>query len=81
VLTRGERHHFVYQKGDAQQARSTSENETKKEGFSYFGSKGGAVYYYAWCKAGKRIKEEKRVYFATEEKAKDAGRTLSKLCE
>ena len=47
---------------------------------SFFASKRGHKYYPVGCSAGKAIKKENRVYFATREEATKAGYTLSSSC-
>ncbi len=75
---RGERHVFVYQENSVKVSPGQSDQAGKG---SYFASKSGKVYYSAFCKAGKRVKESSRIYFESEVSAKDSGRRLSKLCE
>jgi len=47
---------------------------------TYFASNRGSKYYSLSCSAGKTIKQENRVYFATGEEAEQAGYTLSSSC-
>ena len=75
---RGDRHVFIYQENRT--ASSTRAGPVAGKGL-YFASKSGKVYYSAFCKAGKRVKESSRIYFENEVAAKNSGRTLSKLCE
>ncbi len=75
---RGERHVFVYQENDVKVSSAQGSQVGKR---AYFASKSGKVYYSAFCKGGKRVKESSRIYFESEAGAKGSGRTLSKLCE
>ncbi len=50
-------------------------------GKSFFASSRGTKYYPAGCSAGKSLKLENRVYFATREDAEKAGYTLSSSCK
>ncbi len=47
---------------------------------SFFASNRGSKYYSIGCSAGKTIKQENRVYFATGEEAEASGYTLSSSC-
>ena len=47
----------------------------------FFASKNGGKYYPILCDAGKRIKEENRIYFSHEEEARDAGYVRSARCK
>lgn len=47
---------------------------------NYFASSRGSKYYSLSCSAGKTIKQENRVYFATGEEAEQAGYSLSSSC-
>jgi hypothetical protein len=49
-------------------------------GKTFFASSKGKKYYTISCSAGKTIKQENRVYFATGEEAVSAGYTLSSSC-
>jgi hypothetical protein len=53
----------------------------KKPISQIFASKSGKTYTYSWCQGAGRIKDENKVYFATEAEARATGRTLSKLCK
>jgi len=55
----------------------TSVNNSGK---TFFASSRGSKYYTISCSAGKTIKQENRVYFATGEEAQKAGYTLSSSC-
>ncbi len=46
-----------------------------------FGSKNGTKYYFSWCNGANRVKLVNRIYFASEEQAKKAGRTLASGCK
>lgn len=50
-------------------------------GKNFFASNRGSKYYSLGCSAGKTIKQENRVYFATGEEAEAAGYTLSNSCD
>lgn len=50
-------------------------------GKNFFASNRGSKYYTLGCSAGKTIKQENRVYFATGEEAQRAGYTLSSSCQ
>lgn len=56
----------------------TIQNSTGK---NYFASSRGSKYYSIGCSAGKSIKMENRVYFATSEEAESAGYELSTSCK
>ena len=49
-------------------------------GKTFFASNKGSKYYSLGCSAGKTIKRENRIYFATGEEAQMAGYTLSSSC-
>jgi hypothetical protein len=49
-------------------------------GKEYFASSRGTKYYPFGCSAGKSIKEENRIYFATEDEAIKAGYSKSSSC-
>ena len=49
-------------------------------GKNFFASNRGTKYYSIGCSAGKTIKQENRVYFATSEDAQRAGYELSSSC-
>ncbi len=59
-------------------SNSTSSNSTGK---NFFASNRGTKYYSIGCSAGKTIKQENRVYFATGEEAITAGYELSNSCQ
>lgn len=50
-------------------------------GKNFFASSRGSKYYPLNCSAGKTIKQENRVYFATGEEAETAGYALSSSCQ
>jgi hypothetical protein len=56
-----------------------SKNQINSEK-NFFASSRGTKYYSVDCSAGKTIKQENRVYFATGEEAQAAGYTLSSSC-
>lgn len=56
---------------------STPTNSDK----NYFASSRGSKYYPAGCSAGKSLKEENRIYFATGDEAEQAGYELSSSCQ
>lgn len=45
-----------------------------------FASRNGKTYTYSWCKGAQTILEKNKIYFKTEEEAKQSGRVLSKMC-
>jgi len=47
---------------------------------NFFASKRGTKYYSLGCSAGKTIKQENRIYFATSTEAQNAGYELSSSC-
>lgn len=47
---------------------------------NFFASNRGSKYYTLGCSAGKTIKQENRIYFATGEEAQAAGYALSSSC-
>jgi hypothetical protein len=47
---------------------------------NFFASSRGSKYYPAGCSAGKSLKQENRVYFATRQEAEKAGYELSSSC-
>lgn len=69
--------------GAAVGAFSTSEAPQGAVGqgtMPYVGSRSGKVYYLSTCKSANRIKPENRIYFASAEAAKAAGRTPAANC-
>ena len=52
-----------------------------QNGKNYFASSKGSKYYSLGCSAGKNIKQENKVYFATREGAEKAGYSLSSSCK
>lgn len=50
-------------------------------GKNFFASSRGSKYYSLGCSAGKTIKQENRIYFATGEDAQKAGYELSSSCQ
>jgi hypothetical protein len=61
--------------------QGTNPTATNSSGKNFFASCKGKKYYTIDCSAGKTIKQENRVYFATGEGAKAAGYTLSSECK
>lgn len=53
------------------------QNSSRK---SFFASNKGNKYYPVGCSAGKTLKQENRIYFATKEEAERAGYSLSSSC-
>ena len=45
-----------------------------------FGSRSGSTYTFSWCQGAGAILSKNKIYFASEDEAKNLGRTLSKLC-
>jgi hypothetical protein len=62
------------------QSRSPTSGESSS-GKIFFASSRGSKYYSISCSAGKTIKQENRVYFATGEEAERAGYALSSACQ
>jgi len=54
---------------------------TAKQAGNYFASSRGKKYYTISCSAGKTIKQENRIYFATSTEAEKAGYSLSTSCQ
>lgn len=52
-----------------------------KEDSHPFGSINGKTYTFSWCQNSSMILNKNRIYFATEQGAKQSGRVLSKLCQ
>lgn len=48
---------------------------------SIVASKRGKKYHYIWCSGAKTIKEENKIFFATEAEAERAGYTLAANCQ
>lgn len=57
-----------------------AQNSTKSTSGNFFASNRGTKYYSLGCSAGKTIKEENRIYFATSTQAESAGYQLSSAC-
>jgi hypothetical protein len=55
--------------------------QNSNAGKNFFASSRGSKYYTISCSAGKTIKQENRVYFATGEEAEKAGYALSSSCQ
>ena len=53
---------------------------TDTSGKNFFASSKGSKYYSLGCSAGKSLKQENRIYFATREEAEGAGYELSSSC-
>ncbi len=64
----------------AEPATNSSASTTNSSTKNFFASSRGSRYYPIGCSAGKTIKMENRVYFATREEAEQAGYTLSSSC-
>jgi hypothetical protein len=55
--------------------------EEKMQGkTTIFGSKNGSKYYFSWCSGASRVKLENRVYYQSEQEAKNAGRDIAASC-
>ena len=65
------------------EARPPSGEKTPKPSTSnnFFASSKGSKYYSIGCSAGKTIKPENRIYFATQDEAQKAGYELSSSCQ
>ncbi len=59
---------------------ANKENTQNYMGKNFFASNRGTKYYSIGCSAGKTIKQENRIYFATGEDAQKAGYELSSSC-
>jgi methylphosphotriester-DNA--protein-cysteine methyltransferase len=59
-------------------SEGTEIKDSKNNGFIY-ASKKGKKYYFYNCKSS--IKEENKIYFNTEDEAKESGRTLASGCK
>lgn len=55
--------------------------DTKAIPKTFFASSKGSKYYSIGCSAGKTIKQENRIYFATREEAERVGYELSSSCQ
>lgn len=64
----------------AQNSNNAAEIPEKLILGNFFASNRGTKYYSISCSAGKTIKEENRVYFATSTEAQNAGYELSSAC-
>ncbi len=60
---------------------SNTTQNSNSTGKNFFASSRGSKYYSTSCSAGKTIKQENRVYFATGEEAEQAGYILSSACQ
>lgn len=60
---------------------SVSGNSTTTSSKNFFASSRGSKYYPLGCSAGKSLKMENRIYFATREEAEGAGYSLSSSCK
>ena len=58
-----------------------AQNSQKSISGNFFASSRGTKYYSISCSAGKTIKEENRIYFATPTEAQNAGYELSSACK
>ncbi len=56
-------------------------SETTDSGKNFVASKTGTKYYPADCTSTSRIKEENRIYFATEKEAEEKGYTRTTTCQ
>lgn len=61
-------------------ALSAVETDKSPNQKTFFASSRGSKYYSVGCSAGKTIKQENRIYFATGEEAEQAGYVLSSSC-
>ena len=59
---------------------NTPQNYQKSTSENFFASSRGTKYYSISCSAGKTIKQENRIYFATSTEAEKAGYVLSSAC-
>ena len=61
--------------------QETQNLNANSAGKNFFASNRGTKYYSIGCTAGKNIKQENRVYFATREEAEKANYTYSSSCK
>jgi len=66
---------------DEKIAKSYEFDGVDMTGRNFFASSRGSKYYPFGCSAGKTIKQENRIYFDTEEQAKEKGYTKSSSCK
>lgn len=71
----------INQEKEEEIAESYEYEGVNLDGRNFFASSRGTKYYPFGCSAGKTIKQENRVYFDTEEQAKEAGYTKSSSCK
>jgi hypothetical protein len=71
---------YPAQNGEIIQANTQTAVSAISGGKNFFASSRGTKYYTISCSAGKTIKQENRVWFATSEEAEQAGYTLSSSC-
>ena len=59
----------------------SSDNMLKnKEEDRPFASTNGKTYTFSWCRGESRISDKNKIFFSSENEAKNSGRTLSRLC-
>ena len=58
----------------------TPTTKSPKLGKNFVASKSGTRYYFPWCGGVSRIKEENKVWFASEEEARKSGYTPAQNC-
>ncbi len=63
-----------------QNDKMSKNNNSTSAGKNFFASSKGSKYYSLGCSAGKSLKQENRIYFATKEEAEKAGYELSSSC-
>jgi len=61
-------------------SRTVLDTKTTTTSKNFFASNRGSKYYPLGCSAGKNIKQENKVFFATREEAERAGYELSSSC-
>ena len=64
---------LIYQKSEI-----SNKNQKLKSNFNFYASSKGSKYYFSNCKSS--IKQENKIYFDSEDEAKNAGYSLSKSC-
>jgi hypothetical protein len=62
-------------------ASNISGGEQAAPGGRPFASSNGKTYTFSWCQRSNMIAAKNKIYFSSEQEAKNSGRTLSKLCQ
>lgn len=66
--------------GDSAPATETQFQNTQEKG-TVVVSKNGTKYHYPWCSGAQSIKEENKIWFSSEQEARDAGYTPASNCK